>query len=153
MSAAAHDLSAHDAADRLTAVARRAVLHYDVAANATLTLLNISENATYAVDDPRTGQRTVLRVHRRGYHDKTGIDSELAWLDALRTDAGVRTPRVVPDRAGRRVLDLDEPGSAEPRHAVMFEWLPGVEPSGDHLVASFEGLGETTARMHDHVLA
>src|SRR5688500_17302502 len=123
MSAAAHDLSAHDAADRLTALARRAVRHYDVAAAATLTLLNISENATHAVDDP-TGRRTVLRVHRRGYHDRTGIDSELAWLDALRTDAGVRTPRVVPDRDGRRVIDLDEPGSAEPRHAVMFEWLP-----------------------------
>ena len=50
---------------------------------ARLTLLNVSENATYAVDDPASGERTVLRVHRHGYHDAAEIESELAWLDAL----------------------------------------------------------------------
>jgi Ser/Thr protein kinase RdoA (MazF antagonist) len=153
MTAPAHDLSAGDAVVRLTALARDALAGFGIAPDATLTLLNVSENATYAVDDPATGVRTVLRVHRRGYHDRGRIESELAWLDALRTEAGIRTPRVVADRAGRRLLDLHEPGHPEPRHAVMFEWLPGTEPPGEHLVGSFEELGEITARMHAHVLS
>jgi Ser/Thr protein kinase RdoA (MazF antagonist) len=33
----------------------------------------------------------------------------------------------------------------------MFEWLPGTEPPEDNLVASFEELGEITARMHQHI--
>jgi Ser/Thr protein kinase RdoA (MazF antagonist) len=148
----AHDLSAADAVARLEAVARRALGAYGIDRDADVTLLNVSENATYAVDDPATGTRTVLRVHRLGYHPLAEIVSELAWLDALRADAGVRTPHVVAARDGTRVLSLDEPGAPEPRHAVMFEWLPGSEPSEDGLFDSFEMLGAINARMHDHAL-
>jgi Ser/Thr protein kinase RdoA (MazF antagonist) len=147
-----HDLSAEDATVRLEGVARQALASYDVAPDAALTLLNISENATYAVDDPVSGERTVLRVHRFGYHDRAEIDSELAWVDALRREAGVRTPRVVPTRDGDLVLAMVEDGAAEPRHAVMFEWLPGTEPPEERFAQSFELLGTITARMHEHVL-
>jgi Ser/Thr protein kinase RdoA (MazF antagonist) len=148
---AGHDLSAEDVAERLAPVARRALAQYGVAADAELTLLNVSENATYAVDDPATGERTVLRVHRHGYHDAAEIASELAWLDALRNDAGVRTPHVLPTRDGDLVLALDETGAADPRYVVHFEWLPGSEPADDDLPEQFEMLGTITARMHDHV--
>jgi Ser/Thr protein kinase RdoA (MazF antagonist) len=148
-----HDLSRTDATAWLEELARRALQHYDVAAGATLTLLNISENATYAVDDLQTGRRTVLRLHRRGYHDRAAISSELSWLDALRNEAGVRTPRVIPDRDGHRLLALAEEGADEPRYAVLFEWLPGTEPPEDRLAQSFMELGEITARMHEHVVS
>lgn len=148
-----HDLSSADAAERLTAVARRALGRYAVGPDAELTLLNISENATYAVDDPATGTRTVLRVHRYGYHPLHEIESELAWVDALRADAGVHTPRIVPAADGSRVVSLDEPGGSEPRRVVLFEWLPGTEPPEDGFPASFELLGEITARMHEHALS
>jgi Ser/Thr protein kinase RdoA (MazF antagonist) len=105
------------------------------------------------VDDSRTGERTVLRVHRHGYHDSAEIESELAWLDALRDEADVRTPRVLPTTDGRRLLAMTESGSADPRYVVHFEWLPGVEPtpSDERLPQSFEFLGAITARMHRHV--
>lgn len=149
-----HDLSADDVAARLEPVARRALAEYGLPENSVLTLLNVSENATYAVDDPSTGQRTVLRVHRHGYHDGAEIESELAWLDALRADAGVRTPKVLPTADGRRLLAMDEETSPDPRHVVHFEWLPGVEPTptDERLPAWFELLGAITARMHEHVL-
>jgi Ser/Thr protein kinase RdoA (MazF antagonist) len=105
------------------------------------------------VDEPDTGRRTVLRLHRRGYHDRAEIESELHWLDALRVQAGVRTPRIIPDRAGHRLVALDPVDGGEPRHAVLFEWLPGAEPAGDGLARSFGELGEITARMHEHVLS
>lgn len=148
-----HDLSRTDARAWLEELARRALRHYDVAAGATLTLLNISENATYAVDDPQTGRRTVLRLHRRGYHNRAAISSELSWLDALRNEAGVRTPRVIPDRGGHRLLALAEDDADEPRYAVLFEWLPGTEPPEHRLTQSFVELGEITARMHEHVVS
>lgn len=148
-----HDLSAADAGERMAAHARRALAHYDVAPDATLSLLNISENATYAVTDPATGGQTVLRVHRLGYHPRAEIESELAWSEALRTDAGVRTPKLLRARDGSAVVALDEPGSPEPRHAVMFERLPGTEPPESGFTTSFELLGAITARMHDHALS
>jgi Ser/Thr protein kinase RdoA (MazF antagonist) len=149
-----HDLSDEAVAERLDPVARRALEEYGVAPDAELTLLNVSENATFAVDDPATGRRTVLRIHRHGYHDGAEIDSELAWLDALRDDTGVRTPRVLPATDGRRMLALPEDGHRDPRFVVHFEFLPGAEPnpSGERLTDSFELLGSITARMHDHAL-
>lgn len=145
-----HDLSEPGATGWLAALARTALRHYDIDPGAKLTLLNISENATYAVDEPGTGRRSVLRLHRRGYHDRAEIASELHWLTALREQAGVRTPRALPDRTGRSMIDLPEPDGGEPRHAVLFEWLPGTEPPGETLVRSFEELGGITARMHEH---
>ena len=142
-----HDLSAGDPGF-LDGLAARAVREYGHGDDVELTLLNVSENATFLVEEPATGARTVLRVHRRGYHGPDQIASELAWLDALRDETGLRTPRVVPARDGRRIVDL-EPGPT-PRHAVMFEWLPGTEPPDHDLVAAFGALGGITARMHRH---
>jgi Ser/Thr protein kinase RdoA (MazF antagonist) len=148
-----HDLSAEDVAARLEPIARRALAEYDIGPDAALTLLNVSENATYAVDDPASGERTVLRIHRHGYHDGPEIESELAWLDALRDEADVRTPKVLPTADGRRLLAMPEEGSPDPRHVVHFEWLPGSEPTptDERLPQSFELLGAITARMHAHV--
>ncbi|MFC7639729.1 phosphotransferase enzyme family protein [Streptosporangium lutulentum] len=131
---------------RVHEAARTAVRMHDLP-EAEITLINVSENATYRVDDPVTGKRAILRVHRLGYHSTRAILSELDWLEALREQAGVRTPRVLPAPDGSRVLTV--PG-AEPRDCVMFEFLPGAEPSQDRLVADFERLGAITARMHRH---
>ena len=149
-----HDLSGEGVAERLEPIARRALAEYGVGPDAELTLLNVSENATYAVDEPESGQRTVLRIHRHGYHDGPAIESELAWLDALREDTGVRTPRVLPTLDDRRLLAMPEDGHPDPRHVVRFEFLPGVEPeeAGESLPDSFVLLGAITARMHEHAL-
>jgi Ser/Thr protein kinase RdoA (MazF antagonist) len=147
-----HDLSDEGIAARLEPVARRALREYGLAPDSVLTLLNVSENATYAVDDPATGRRTVMRFHRRGYHDAAAIGSELAWLDAVREDEGLRTPHVLPAPDGRRLVALAEEGAPDPRYVVHFEWLPGIEPtpSDDRLPRWFELLGAVTARLHRH---
>jgi Ser/Thr protein kinase RdoA (MazF antagonist) len=151
-----HDLSESsesEVAERLRPVTTAALAAYGLAPDATLTLLNVSENATFVVDDPASGDRTILRVHRHGYHDAAAIGSELDWLEALREDTEVRTPQVLPTQDGERVLALKEKGRRDPRHVVHFEWLPGAEPdeSGPALPSWFESLGRITATMHDHV--
>jgi Ser/Thr protein kinase RdoA (MazF antagonist) len=154
---AGHDLSAGgDVMDRVTGCARDALRAYGLHPGASVELLNVSENATFLVSDPEAGP-SVLRVHRHGYHTEQEIASELAWMDALRAEAGVRTPRVLATSDGRRVVTVAERGSPAARHCVRFEFLPGtepggpgVEPEGQLTGAHFEELGEITARMHRH---
>ena len=95
---------------------------------ASVELLNVSENATFLVSDPGAGP-SVLRVHRLGYHTEPEIASELAWMDALRAEAGVRTPRVLPAADGQRVVTVT--GAETARHCVRFEFLPGTEPGAE----------------------
>ena len=152
-----HDLSAGgDVMDRVRGCARAALAAaYGVHPEPSVELLNVSENATFLVCDPDAGP-SVLRVHRLGYHTEQEIASELAWMDALRAEAGVRTPRVLPAADGRRVVTGPERGgsSGKPaeRHCVRFEFLPGTEPGGDPQLTAehFAELGEITARMHRH---
>lgn len=115
-------------------------------------LINLSENATYLVDDPATGRTAVLRVHRPDYHPRRAIESELDWLTDLGATTPVTTPAVVPDRTGERVTAVDVAGAT--RHAVLFELLPGVAPDEAALRGSdFETLGTITALMHRHARA
>lgn len=142
-----HDLSAGGRVlDGVAGCARAALDAWGCGPDTAVSLLHLSENATFAVHDPDTG-RSVLRVHRLGYHDQRAIESELDWLDALRV-AGVPTPRVLPARDGRRVVTAAGPDGGPARHCVRFEFLPGAEPSVDH--AHFTALGALTARMHAH---
>ncbi|MCT9929277.1 phosphotransferase [Planotetraspora sp. A-T 1434] len=143
-----HDLSGGPGVlARVEEAARRALRRYDLSPHAAVTLISVSENATFAVED--SGSRTILRVHRLGYHTLDAIVSELDWLEALRAEAGIRTPAVIPARDGSRVVAVEDPG-AEPRACVMFEFLPGGEPAEERLAEHFEPLGALTARMHRH---
>jgi Ser/Thr protein kinase RdoA (MazF antagonist) len=167
-----HDLSqGGEVMERVRACAREALRAYRCHPDASVELLNVSENATFLVSEPDAGP-SVLRVHRLGYHTEQEIASELAWMEALRAEAGVRTPRVLPAADGRRVIQVPEPGGVTARHCVRFEFLPGTEPgtepgSGAGSGAGsgsgtepgsgagsgkshFAELGEITARMHKH---
>jgi Ser/Thr protein kinase RdoA (MazF antagonist) len=146
-----HDLSAAGVLDRVTRCARAALADYGCHPDATVRLLNLSENATYLVEDPDS-EPSVLRVHRLGYHTEAEIASELVWMDALRAEAGVRTPRVLPATDGRRVVTATDAASGERRSCVRFEFLPGTEPVDDSM-EHFAELGEITARMHRHARA
>lgn len=126
--------------------AQAALAPFGFSPAARLSLLSLSENATYRVDDP---QRTaVLRVHRTGYHPAGAVASELAWLQALRAETGLRTPAVFPAADGRQVVDITI--GTVTRQVVLFEWLPGTEPAEDQLPGKFELLGEICGRMHRH---
>ena len=50
----------------LRELAADALKFYDVGAASAPVLVNLSENATYRVDDPASGRRWALRVHREG---------------------------------------------------------------------------------------
>jgi Ser/Thr protein kinase RdoA (MazF antagonist) len=112
-------------------------------------LLNVSENATFAVSEPR-GRELVLRVHRVGYSAADEIRSELAWMAALRRDGVIETAVPVPGVDGEAVQILGPIAGGAPRFAVAFERLPGREPDARDAALWFERLGELTARLHGH---
>jgi len=130
-------------------LANAALVHWDLLEGAAAQLINLSENATYLVTAP--GWRSVLRVHRLGYHSERAIESELAWTDALRLEAGVPTPPVIAARDGRRIVRDAPDADTAPRHMVMFDFIEGREPeAGDDLTGPLERLGEISARLHHH---
>lgn len=148
IAAAQGQLSQVDSPQDYAGFAAEVLPAYGFGAAATCQLINLSENGTFRVVE---GDRTaILRVHREGYHAPVAIESELAWIDALRADVGVPTPVPIPAADGRRVVSASHAGRS--RSAVLFEPLPGREPPAEDFSARFELLGQITARMHEHTM-
>lgn len=130
-------------------VARSALRRYDLPP-ARAELVNVSENVTYRIGEPDADSTVFLRVHRPRYNSITEIASELSWIEALRRDADVRTPEVVPSTDGSRFVVVEH-AITGPRVCVLFRRCPGAEPGiDDDLAASFERLGEASATIHRH---
>ena len=134
---------------RLQVLAERALKRYGLASDAAVKLINVSENATYRVEDA-AGRKWALRVHREGYHSRTAVASELVWLSALRESGSVATPTPVRGLDGEFIQTVAVDGLTSPRNVVLFLWENGAEPARTD-VAGFELLGETAAHMHAHV--
>jgi Ser/Thr protein kinase RdoA (MazF antagonist) len=131
--------------DHLHALLRGALPRWGLPRGAALSLLNVSENATFLAEGG--GRRLVLRVYRQGYHQPAEMESELAWIAALRQAGVVETPEPVAAMDGTLLQAL--PDGAVLRHVVAFAHMVGVEPqdTGD-LVPWFHRLGGITARLH-----
>ena len=131
------------------AVANRALAAFGYSADASLRMINLSENATYLIEDPGTGRNGILRVHRENYHSAQAIESELMWLVALRAETGIDTPVAIAGLDGSHVVTMDNEG--QERHVVLFEMINGIEPDEATICADdFGTLGELTARLHEH---
>lgn len=112
-------------------------------------LINKSENTTFRVDPAAGGRPVVLRLYRVGQRADPEIHSELDWMDALRSEAGVSTPRALLTRDGRRISKVTLPGGAV-ASCVLFEYLSGAEPAPEGLASWFERLGAISAQIHLH---
>lgn len=135
---------------RLESVAHKASGLIDSDAPLRPQLINHSENTTYLLSNSAGSERKILRIHRTDYHSLEAIKSELAWIDALREDEGVHTPRILPGLNGERIHLIKTDEVPEGRQCVFFEYLTGDEPDEDNLLPAFPDLGEITARMHRH---
>lgn len=113
-------------------------------------LINHSENHTFAYD---TGEaRFTLRVHRPDYQSVGAIESELAWLEAVRRDTELPVPEPVPARNGRLLQAFSLP-DGQTRYGVLFRFIDGEEPSPQtNLVDLFGVLGQYAAILHRHAI-
>jgi Ser/Thr protein kinase RdoA (MazF antagonist) len=136
--------------EKFDRLAQECLSRYRLSPAATATLINYTENLTYKVDDPASGNRSIFRIYRAGCRDREEIASEVGWMSALRRDAGVETPEIIPARDGTALIILSDATLPEPRLCAMFTFLSGTEPPEDRLAESFGRLGEVAARMHLH---
>ncbi len=135
--------------ERLRAGASSLVAEWGLSPRTEVTLLNISENATFRADDPEAAGPIILRVHRPGYHTRREIESELAWIEDLRARRIAEIPAPLPCAGGGHIASFDLDG--DPRDVVAFAFRPGEEPSpAGHLVDGFRDLGAISARLHAH---
>ncbi|WP_417541515.1 aminotransferase class III-fold pyridoxal phosphate-dependent enzyme [Methylophaga thalassica] len=122
---------------------------WGVSDKATISLLTVSENATFLIKDEQRDNQFIIRVHRPDYHSKNEILSELMWIQSLRQQQVLNTPEPLAMEDGSLVAEFDDDGTA--RYVVAFEFLPGQQPSEDEsLIEGFELLGATSAKLHLH---
>lgn len=120
--------------------------HWELAPDCHLSLLTVSENATFIVTDD-DGSRRILRLYRPGYHNDIEILSELQWMQALEKTGIIRIPHIYPTLHGDLVVVCEVAGM---RWCIAcFEYLSGVMPAVDAALPKwFEKLGAITARLH-----
>jgi len=128
--------------------AAAALEHYGLPSNAGLRLISLSENAAYHVSGPRD---FVLRLHRPGYRRRAEIQSEIAWIEAIRAQTEVLSPAIHRTVRGEAVCTFG--GADGPQHAVLFEFATGAAPADADLIETFARLGGIAATLHRHAAA
>lgn len=132
------------------AIADRAAQLYDFGTKAQTKLLVLSENATYLVSDPQTGDKLgVLRIGRPGYHSLDEYQSEIAWLRQINDYTPLIVANPIPARDGSYIQEVsDDDGNVFV--CIVTEFLEGSAPDEDdleHIVDQFRLLGQTTAYL------
>jgi Ser/Thr protein kinase RdoA (MazF antagonist) len=134
------------------AITRHIPTAYGLSGATQIELNSISENANFLLTDPQGGGEGVLRVHRHDYHGPGEIESELAWMQAVRRETSVLCPSPIPQRDGGLVTVLPM-AHGRPREAVMFTRAPGENLTlEDATPYWYERLGRITAELHAHSL-
>jgi Ser/Thr protein kinase RdoA (MazF antagonist) len=132
---------------RLRQVAQVALQQYGLD-GARLVFIAYSENAVFRVEAP--GGRCALRVHRPGYQTEASLDSELAWMLALRRDAGLMVPEPQLSLQGLLHVQASLPGVPGARTVSLLSWVQGRRIASGLRPVHFSALGQLMARMHDH---
>jgi len=132
---------------RLRRLAQAALPQYGLG-DAQLVFVAYSENAVFRVDSPRG--RYALRIHRPGYQTDASLDSELAWLAALRQDVGLPVPEPRPSLDGRLRVQASMPGIPGPRNVSLLAWIRGRRIASGLRPIHFAALGQLMAQMHEH---
>lgn len=112
-------------------------------------LLTHHFNAIFRLD-ASDGSKYVLRINIPGMRRPGEIRSEALWLDALRRDTSLGVPRPLANRQGELVTTVSTPGVPEPRHCVIFDWVPGRDLRHAISPQHYGLLGAFTARLHTH---
>lgn len=135
--------------ERMIASLKTIISNWGLSTDTDISLLTVSENATFLADDKRKNLKIILRVHALNYHTLNEIKSEIAWIQAIRDSEIIKTPAPIRSNSGEIVLIIND-GFSE-RYVAAFEFMEGDEPKvGEHLTEWFHTLGVTTAKLHNH---
>ena len=131
----------------LRRVGRAALAAYGLE-DARLTLLSHQYNTTFRVE--ARGGPYVLRIGRPQVHTADTIESEMAWLRALRRETDLGVPEPVRSRDATFVVLAGDAVVPEPRACVLLRWLPGRFADRRLGPAHLRRVGSLEARLHEH---
>lgn len=146
-----HTLARRGQLLRLRALALAALERYDISPVG-LRVLAHDNNTLFRVDQGEEGypRNLVLRISRPRPALQERLRAETTLLSELRRD--LRGPEVHPNDAGEYVTTVSVPGVPEPRHCVVFGWLPGRDlsevPTPDNVLE----WGRLLATLHEVAL-
>jgi Ser/Thr protein kinase RdoA (MazF antagonist) len=129
--------------------AQAAIALYPMSATCRVELVRYGENTTYRVSNGEPP--FALRLARPGYQSRASIESEVAWMAALRQH-GIDTPVALPGSNGDVVQQLRAPDRGV-QLAVAFEWVEGVPLPDLKGPQPWRRLGEIMAQVHEHACA
>ena len=120
-------------------VAGEAIQAYPLSAGAHARLLQLSENATYLVEDAHGAPEGILRVGRPGYHTLDEYRSEMAWLRQINdyTPLIVANPLRAADGSDIQIVHA---GDGDDYFCVMYEFLTGTAPDENDEAAAKQGI-------------
>jgi Ser/Thr protein kinase RdoA (MazF antagonist) len=133
------------------AIGREAASRYGFSSDVEMSRYELTENWMFRVQDASDHVPAVLRIYRPGVKSRDEIRSELAWMTALREEAGLPVPRVFDTEEGRDLLEVQWGGQTI--FCAAFELAHGLEPAEAELVRWFPYFGTLTAHMHRHARA
>jgi Ser/Thr protein kinase RdoA (MazF antagonist) len=143
-----YSLTYRGRAQRLRKIALAALEDYDLDADRVRLITN-SYNGIFRVDTSG-GQKYVLRVCLPLEHTREQIHSEMVWLHALRRETDLLVPQPLITRNGDFFTIKEAAGVPEPRHCVIFSWVPGRDLDQQLTVENMTRFGAFAARLHKH---
>jgi Ser/Thr protein kinase RdoA (MazF antagonist) len=132
---------------RLRRLGRTALASFGVQ-DAGLTLLRHEANTTFRVET--VAGRFLLRINRPNVHTHETIESEMAWLTALRRETDLGVPEPVRSRDGSFVVVVEDAGVPVPHACVLMRWLDGRFSDRRLTPAQLRRVGVLEAHLHDH---
>ena len=140
--------------DIFDSLAEDALRKYGMEPDWEATLLQLSENITYLIENRLTGEKAVLRISRPGYHSMDELEAELLWLKEIKN----YTPLIVADpikgNNGSYIQLINSWMINNTYACILYEFLDGRAPDESDeqaILARFTDLGEATAYLHRHV--
>lgn len=91
----------------------------------------------------------LLRVHQPGYQQAEAIELELAWLAAMRREAGLPVPEPVAALDGRLLLSVSDAAVSGTRDCSLLRWIRGRSAANRFGPQHFRAQGRLLARLHN----
>lgn len=136
--------------DNYRKAAECACCQYPWEAAVEISLMQLSENATFLVKElSGSGLCRVMRTSRVGYHTVEEIQAEVKWLEHLRRQNQIKIASPLRNRQGSFLTVVEQEGQTYV--CVLFEYLRGAHPDpGDDREADkdFRRIGRIAAILH-----